>query len=126
MSKAHYREATACRIQKAIRDHGQLHKTGLCEAMSCSYTAIDATVAEMRRRGELIVLGTAKDAGYTDVHSHSPVYGLPGMTLQKVASTVKPKTESGSGQIAQPNRGFEFRPLVRDPFEHMRLALAGR
>lgn len=121
----HHRAAIAKRIVNALQN-GQLHKQGICDALNCIDATIAATMAEMRRRGDVIVLGTAKQAGYTDVNMHSPIYGLPGMTLQKIPSTKKPKTHSGSGQFALPNRGFNFKPLHRDPFEHMRLALITR
>lgn len=121
---AHVSEALGARIKAAIDKHGQLHKRGLCRALDCTYTALDGTMADLQRRGEIIILGTARDAGF-DGRWDAPVYGLPGMTFKR-ADAPKPKEKSGSGVIAESRHVLEFRPLVRDPFEHWNLAMATR
>lgn len=110
-------------ITAAIRSSGQLHKRGLCRALNCEYQAIDATVSEMVRRGELEILGTAEEAGYTDIRRDAPVYGLPGMTLTKI-DHAGPVPRVGSGQVAPSREPWPFRPLMRNLLaDHMRLAL---
>lgn len=85
-----YTAATARRIVEVLK---------ACQALDCEYQHIDPTLAVMRRRGEIVVLGTAREAGYTGINSHAPVYGLPGMTLARAPAKAQ-RTSSGSGQIA--------------------------
>jgi hypothetical protein len=86
-----YRDRIAQRIKSALAD-GQKHKRMLCQALDCEYTAIDPTMAQMIRDGSIVILGTAKQAGYLKVNKHAPVYGLPGMTLKPYVAEEKKET----------------------------------
>ena len=97
--RAHASLALAQRILAALAA-GQMHKQMLCAALNCTYQNINPTVARLRRSGEIITLGTAGEAGYDDAQAHAPVYGLPGMTLTKIARRTRKTRGSGSGQIA--------------------------
>lgn len=87
------------RILRAL-SQGQAHKRMLCERLNCDYLSIDPTVTELWRRRDIVVLGTAREAGYTDVRASAPVYGLPGMTLQRVPKKVR--SSSSSNVVAGP------------------------
>ncbi len=100
MPHNHYSAVTASRIISALRI-GQMDKQALCKALSCEYTHVNPTMAELLRNGKVIILGTRGEAGEEDHRRKAaPVYGLPGMQLQKID---RRKTErKGSGVIAGP------------------------
>lgn len=81
--------ASRAKLILAALKEGQKHKRMLCTALNSDYQRIDPTMAELLRRREVIILGTAIEAGYKDIKAHAPVYGLPGMTLQPVVEEPK-------------------------------------
>jgi hypothetical protein len=117
-----YVTKTAARILAALKA-GQKHKRGICQALDTEYQNINDTMVVLQRQGKVIILGTAKQAGYTDCQSHAPIYGLPGMTLQNVAEK---KTDKPAGVKALPRTPGPERELKRNPFELRDLALLTR
>lgn len=111
------------RIIEALQS-GQMHKRMLCNALDMDYQQIDDTMAQMLRAGTIVILGTARQAGYTDTNAHSPIYGLPGMTLRPVVNTKR--KANGSGVFPTPCRERPFTKLTRDPFVLRDLALTTR
>lgn len=97
------------RVLAALRA-GQMHIRMLYGALNRDYATVGATITELVRRKEVVILGSAKAAGYTDIRNDAPVYGLVGAKLVRVAAPPKTKTR-GSGVVAGPitiGRGFRW------------------
>lgn len=110
---ARFNASLAARIVALLRTK-QMHKQALCRALDLHYTNVDATVSAMVRAGTVAILGNAAEAGYTDVKSTAPIYGLPGQKLERVEK--REREHVGSGVIAGPvliGRGFSGWPGPR-------------
>lgn len=112
-------ESVEERIVAVIRSDGQMHKRMLCDALGVEYRAIDFQLTKLKHAGEVVILGIAAEAGYGDIRSDAPVYGLPGMTLKPADSKPKPKKDSPMPddiRIAQPRTIPAYRYGTRGPW----------
>ena len=103
----------APRILVAL-EAGPMHKRQLCRALGLDYVNVDPVVADLVHAKRVVILGTAKEAGYADIKAHARMYGLPGQKLVPIKR--RACTSSGSGVIA----GRITIPQYRWPLGRMR------
>jgi hypothetical protein len=94
-------------VIKAELARSQHHTRALGTALDMEYTQYDKELRKLVQAGEVIVLGTARQAGYTGVRHDAPIYGLPGAKLKYVGVKAKDRE---NGNIAGPIviRGYRF------------------
>lgn len=87
------------KILELLKTRGQMHMRHLEAALDQSYVDIGNDLRTLMAAKRVVVLGTVREAGWTDAQSNAPVYGLAGTQLVKVRRKKKTRT-AGSGQIA--------------------------
>lgn len=108
------------------RAPGHFCPSDIAEFLGMGVNTAASVFGRLLMREAIVFVGTAADAGRSDLRSNTKLYGIKGSP--RIATTGQPVPMSYEERLRMPppNRGFEFRPLMRDPFEKMKLAMLTR
>ena len=111
----------------AALEAGPMHHIQIEHAIGRDYSQVAGPLRNMRKAAQIVIVGRCGPLGFAECRIDAPVYALPGHLPEEVPGPkeVKVAARQSAGQIAQP-RVLAWKPFKRDPFEHMKLALATR
>jgi hypothetical protein len=110
------------RVCDSLKKYGPLTKQELRDRLALPDSTVRGTLSNLVVSGCVVRVGRGT---YRYVmHPLAPVRPSKDTTAEYVArGRSKPEQSAGTGEIVRPQQPREFRPLKRDPFEAMRLAL---